>query len=378
MDKRWIPARAGDALADVDTPALVVDLDRLDANIDRLMQAVSGCDVRVRPHAKSHKCVEIARRQVAAGAVGICVQKASEAEPFLAAGIADVLVTNEVVGARKVANLAALAARFPGARLGVCVDDASVVEALGAACDRAAARLDVYVELDVGHDRAGVADPGTVVALARAVAAQPGLKLRGLQAYYGSAQHRRGGAQRRRAIESAVALARAARDALLDAGLPCDVVTGAGTGTFLFEAASGVYTEIQPGSYVLMDVDYAKNEADPGWPRFDQSLFVLATVMSRRHDARGDRATLDAGLKAFSTDSGPAQPAFAGWSVRGVSDEHTVLDRSGDGPALALGDKARLVPGHIDPTVNLHDWIVAARGDRVEAVWPVDARGTIY
>lgn len=378
MDKRWIPARAGAALADVDTPALIVDLDRFDANIGRLMQAVAGRNVRVRPHAKSHKCVEIARRQVAAGAVGVCVQKTSEAEPFLAGGIGDVLVTNEVVGARKLANLAALAARFPAARLGVCVDDVSVVEPLGKACRAAAARLDVYVELDVGHDRAGVADPGAAVALARAVAAQPSLHLRGLQAYFGSAQHRRGVDERRRAIESAAALARAARDALRAAGLPCDAVTGAGTGTFLYEAASGVYNEIQPGSYVLMDVDYAKNEPDPHWPRFDQSLFILATVMSRRHDARGGRATLDAGLKAFSTDSGPAQPAFAGWTVRGVSDEHTVLDRSGDGPALSLGDKVRLIPGHIDPTVNLHDWIVAVRGDRVEAVWPVDARGTVY
>jgi D-serine deaminase-like pyridoxal phosphate-dependent protein len=378
MDKRWIPARAGDALADVDTPALIVDLDRFEANIARLMQAVAGRNVRVRPHAKSHKCVEIAKRQVAAGAVGICVQKTSEAEPFLAAGIGDVLVTNEVVGPRKLANLAALAARFPSARVGVCVDDASVVAPLGKACERAAARLDVYVELDVGHDRAGVADPGAVVALARAIAAQPSLNLRGLQAYFGSAQHRRGVEERRRAIESAATLSRAARDALLAAGLPCETVTGAGTGTFLFEAASGVYTEIQPGSYILMDVDYAKNEQDPRWPRFDQSLFILATVMSRRHDMRGDRATLDAGLKAFSTDSGPAQPAFAGWMVRGVSDEHTVLDRIGDGPALGLGEKVQLIPGHIDPTVNLHEWIVAARNGRVEAVWPVDARGAVY
>jgi D-serine deaminase-like pyridoxal phosphate-dependent protein len=378
MDTRWIPARVGDAIADVDTPALIVDLDRLEPNIARLMRAVAGHGVRVRPHAKSHKCVEIARRQVAAGAVGICVQKSSEAEPFLAAGIADVLVTNEVVGARKVANLAALAARFPAARVGVCVDDALAVELLGAACDRAAARLDVYVEIDVGHDRAGVAEPGAAVALARAITRQPSLRLRGLQAYFGSAQHRRGVEERRRAIESATRLAQAARDALLAAGLPCDAVTGAGTGTFLFEAGSGVYTEIQPGSYILMDVDYAKNEQDPRWPAFDQSLFILATVMSRRHDAGGDRATLDAGLKAFSTDSGPAQPAFAGWTVRGVSDEHTVLDRVGDGPALALGDKVRLVPGHVDPTVNLHEWIVAVRGGRVEAVWPVDARGAVY
>lgn len=378
MDKRWIPARVGDALADVDTPALVVDLACFEANIGRLMQAVAGSSVRVRPHAKSHKCVEIARRQVAAGAVGICVQKTSEAEPFLAAGIADVLVTNEVVGERKLAALATLAARFPAARLGVCVDDPAVVATLAAACERAAARLDVYIELDVGHNRAGVPDAASAVALARAIAGHPRLELRGLQAYFGSAQHRRSLAERRQAIAAASALARAARDAIVAAGLPCDIVTGAGTGTFMLEAASGVYNEIQPGSYILMDVDYAKNEQDPHWPAFEQSLFIQATVMSRRRDASHDRATLDAGLKAFSTDSGPAQPAFAGWEVRGVSDEHTVLARVGDGPALALGDKIMLIPGHVDPTVNLHEWIVAVRNDSVEAIWPVDARGAVY
>ncbi len=146
----------------------------------------------------------------------------------------------------------------------------------------------------------------------------------------------------------------------------------------MLEATSGVYNEIQPGSYVLMDVDYAKNDHDPQWPAFEQALFVLTTVMSRRRGPNNDRATLDAGLKAFSTDSGPAMPAFAGWQVRGVSDEHTVLERIGEGPDLALGDKPLLIPGHIDPTVNLHEWIVAVRNDRVEAVWPVDARGLVY
>jgi D-serine deaminase-like pyridoxal phosphate-dependent protein len=378
MDTRWVPARIGDALADVDTPALIVDLDRFDANIGRLMQAVAGRNVRVRPHAKSHKCVAIAQRQVAAGAVGVCVQKTSEAAPFLAAGIEDVLITNEVVGERKLANLAALAARHPAARLGVCVDDANVVAALGGACADAGARVDVYVELDVGHDRAGVAQPVAAVALARAVAAQPSLRFAGLQAYFGSAQHRRSVDERRQAIAAASGLARAARDAIVAAGLPCDIVTGAGTGTFMLEATSGVYNEIQPGSYVLMDVDYAKNEPDPHWPSFEHSLFILTTVMSRRAEPSHDRATLDAGLKAFSTDSGPAQPAFDGWRVRGVSDEHTVLDRTAAGPSLSLGDKVRLIPGHIDPTVNLHEWIVATRNGVVEAVWPIDARGTVY
>ena len=378
MNSNWIPARVGDALMDVDTPALILDLDRFEANLVRLMSAVRGHDVRVRPHAKSHKCVEIARRQVEAGAIGICCQKTSEAEPFLAGGIVDVLVTNEVVGERKTMQLAQLAARYPHSKVGVCVDELRVVEQLAHACDKARATLDVYIELDVGHNRAGVSDVADVIAIGRAIAAQSSLSLRGLHAYFGNAQHRRSVAERRQAIVQATASARSAQRALIDAGLRCDVITGGGTGTFMFEATGGVYTEIQPGSYALMDIDYAKNEQELSWPTFEQSLTILTTVMSRRKDEGSDRATLDAGLKSFSTDSGPALPAFAGWQVCGVSDEHTVLERHGAGPDLSLGEKAMLIPGHIDPTVNLHDWIVAARGGRVQAVWPIDARGAIF
>ena len=378
MNDRSIPARAGDALMGVDTPALILDLDRFEANLARLMSAVQSRGVRVRPHAKSHKCVEIARRQIAAGAIGICCQKTSEAEPFLAGGISDVLITNEVVGERKTLRLAQLAASYPGAQIGVCVDDSQAVDQLARACDQARARLDVYIELDVGHDRAGVTDVAAVVALGHTIDSHASLSLRGLHAYFGNAQHRRGVAQRREAIAAATASAQAARCALLTTGLQCDVVTGAGTGTFMLEAASGVYNEIQPGSYVMMDADYAKNEHDVSWPAFEQSLMILTTVMSRRNDAQSDRATLDAGLKSFSTDSGPALPAFPGWRVRSVSDEHTVLERDGAGPDLLLGAKPLLIPGHIDPTVNLHDWIVAVRNNRVEGVWPIDARGAIF
>ena len=378
MNSNWIPARVGDALTDVDTPALILDLDHFEANLVRLMSAVKGNNVSVRPHAKSHKCVEIARRQVAAGAIGICCQKTSEAEPFLAGGIIDVLITNEVVGERKLTQLAQLAARYARSKVGVCVDQLRVVEQMAQACAKARATLDVYIELDVGHNRAGVTDVADIIAIGREIAAHSSLSLRGLHAYFGNAQHRRSVAERRQAIEQATASALSAQRALIEAGLRCDVITGGGTGTFMFEATGGVYTEIQPGSYALMDVDYAKNEQELSWPRFEQSLTILTTVMSRRHDEGSDRATLDAGLKSFSTDSGPALPAFAGWQVSGVSDEHTVLERYGVGPDLSLGDKPLLIPGHIDPTVNLHDWIVAVRGGRVEAVWPIDARGAIF
>ena len=288
------------------------------------------------------------------------------------------LISNEVVGERKTLRLAQLAARFPGAKVGVCVDDPRAVDQLARACEQARAKLDVYIELDVGHDRAGVTDVAAIVALGHAITAHASLSLRGLHAYFGNAQHRRGIAERRQAIAEASAAAQSAQRALIAAGLQCDVITGAGTGTFMLEAASGVYTEVQPGSYALMDIDYAKNEHELSWPTFEQSLMILTTVMSRRRDAQSDRATLDAGLKSFSTDSGPALPAFAGWQVRAVSDEHTVLERTGAGPDLALGDKPLLIPGHIDPTVNLHDWIVAVRNNRVEAVWPIEARGAIF
>lgn len=377
-DIDWRPARPGDSLQDVDTPALILDLGKFEANVARMMRAVQPYGVRVRPHAKSHKCVEIARRQVQAGAAGICVQKLSEAAVFLDGGITDVLITNEVVGSSKLSRLADLALRHPGARLGVCADDVGVVRQLSRLCDETGARLDVYVELDVGQNRCGLVTPHEVVDLARAIVASPRLNFMGLHAYAGSAQHRRGVPERRAAVEAAAQRAHDARAALRAADLPCERITGGGTGTFLYEAGSAVYNEIQPGSYVLMDADYARNAADPQAPRFEHALALLTTVMSVRNADGNERATLDAGLKAFSTDSGPAVPTFGGWRPYAVSDEHTVLHKVGDGPPIRLGDKALLVPGHCDPTVALHDWIVAVREGRVEDVWPVDARGALF
>ena len=371
MHSQWIPAAEGDRLQSVDTPALVLDLDPFDANLDRMREAAGSRGVRVRPHSKSHKSPEIARRQIHAGAVGICCQKVGEAEVFLACGVDDVLITNEVVGARKLQRLVQLARSHPGARLGVCVDNVSVVQDLRTLCVAEHARLDVYVEIDVGQNRCGVATPADAVALAAAIVACPAFTFRGLHAYAGSAQHVRRVSDRRDAIETAARRAEQARAGLAAAGIPCEIVTGGGTGTFIYEAASRIYNEVQPGSYVLMDTDYARNEYDAAAPRFDHALFVLATVMS----VRGDRATLDAGLKAFSIDSGPPAPAFEGWQVSNISDEHTVVRRIDEGPALQLGEKVLLLPSHCDPTVNLHDWFVAVRRGTVEAVWPIEARG---
>jgi 3-hydroxy-D-aspartate aldolase len=364
------PAAAGMPLAAVDTPALILDLDAFERNLARMADAVRGGPVRLRPHAKSHKCAEIALRQIALGAVGVCCQKVSEAEALVARGVADVLIANEVVGNGKLNRLAALARE---ARLGVCVDAAQNVLDLDAAAARAGVRLDALVEINVGADRCGVEPGAPALELVRRIVASRNLRFAGLQAYHGGAQHVRRVEDRRRAIGRAVELVRSTRELLEANGVACAVVTGAGTGSFALELASGVYDELQPGSYVFMDADYNRNEVDAAWPHFEQSLFVWTTVMSR---PAAERAVVDAGLKASSVDSGMPQV----WRRPGVefvkaSDEHGVLAVAPGAPAPALGEKLLLVPGHCDPTVNLYDWFVCVRHGAVEALWRVDARG---
>jgi D-serine deaminase-like pyridoxal phosphate-dependent protein len=365
-----VPARAGEPLVAIETPALVVDLDPFERNLDRMADATKG--VRLRPHAKSHKCATIARAQLARGAVGICCQKTDEAAAFVAAGIADVLVTNEVVAPSKLARLAGLAR---DATIGVLVDAPSAVDALSDAARKAGATLDAYVEVDVGAHRCGVAPGRAAVELAAAIARAPGLRFRGLQAYQGAAQHVREPDARRVAIAHAVDDARATRELIEGAGIRCELVTGAGTGTWQHERDSGVYDELQPGSYLFMDVDYARNTPGASDLRFEQSLYVLASVTST---PASDRAIVDAGLKAFSFDSGlPQVHARAGVEYVKASDEHGVLRVDADAPPLASSERIWIVPGHCDPTVNLYDWIVAVRAGVVEAVWPVEARGAL-
>jgi len=366
------PARAGDPVAAIDTPALVVDLDAFERNLDLMANAVRGSGLALRPHAKSHKCVEIAQAQVERGAIGICCQKVAEAEVFVAAGVRDVLVTNEIVGTGKLRRLATLAHR---ATLGVLVDDAGNVAELSAAAAGAGTTLDVLVEVDVGAHRCGVPPGEPVAQLAVAIAAAPGLRLRGIHAYHGAAQHLRTPAERRDAIAGAVRAAAASKAAIQAAGLRCAVVTGAGTGTWQEERDSGVYTELQPGSYVFMDADYGRNALAADQHHFEHSLFVLATVMSVAVPAQ---AVVDAGLKALAFDSGPPLVyGAAGLEFTKASDEHGVLDVAAAARPPRLGDRLWLVPGHCDPTVNLHDWIVGVRGGTVECVWPVAARGAL-
>jgi D-serine deaminase-like pyridoxal phosphate-dependent protein len=364
-----VPARIGDPLAAIETPALVVDVEPFERNLARMADATKG--IRLRPHAKSHKCATIAKAQLARGAVGICCQKTDEAAAFVGAGVQDVLVTNEIVGEAKVARLAELARE---ATIGVLVDSVAAVATLSDAASRARVELDVYIEVDVGANRCGVAPGPAALELAATVARSPGLRLRGLQAYQGAAQHLREPAARAAAIEAAVAAARRTRELMIGAGIACDIVTGAGTGTWQHERDSGAYDELQPGSYVFMDADYGRNVPGASELCFEQSLFVLAGVMST---PAADRAIVDAGLKAFAFDSGlPLVHGRGGAEFVKASDEHGVLRISGSAPA-AIGERVWLIPGHCDPTVNLYDWIVAVRGGVVEGVWPIEARGAI-
>ena len=366
------PAEIGASVADIDTPALVIDLDALDRNISKMAEFARQTGVRIRPHAKTHKSAAIALRQIAQGAVGQCVQKVGEAEALVRAGVKDILVSNQVVGERKLRRLAALA---QDATIALCFDSAEQIDAASRIAKDFGVQLGALVEIEVGMERCGVAPGKPAAALARRIADAPNLKFRGLQAYHGRAQHLPTYQQRAQAIASAVDAVRETQDALKAEGLSCEIVAGAGTGTFAFEAESGVYNELQVGSYVFMDTDYAKigNKDGGRYTAFDHSLFVLATVISR---PTTERAIVDAGLKSYSAEKGP--PWVHGLDdveCTGVSDEHGKLILGPNAKPLKVGDKVWLIPGHCDPTVNLHDWYVGVRNRRVEALWPVTARG---
>jgi D-serine deaminase-like pyridoxal phosphate-dependent protein len=363
------PAAVGQRLEDVDTPALVIELDAFERNLRMLADSVKPSRVRVRPHAKTHKCPEIAKRQIALGAVGVCCQKVAEAEALVDGGVGNVLVSNEVIGPAKIARLAELSRR---AHIGVCVDHADGVAALAAS----GAKLDVYIEIEVGMGRCGIAPGEPALALARTIGRSRNLRFAGLQAYHGRAQHMRSMAERRAAIDGAAKAVRVTEELLNKHGIECPIVTGAGSGTYMLEVENGAWNEIQPGSYIFMDVDYGRNEWAAPLPRFEHALFVVTTVMSRPSP---DRAIVDAGLKASSVDSGmPGLWQRPGLVYRGASDEHGVVDIASGAQAPALGEKLLLVPGHCDPTVNLYDWYVCVRGGRVEALWPITARGAVY
>jgi 3-hydroxy-D-aspartate aldolase len=372
-----IPAKPGMDEKDIQTPCLVLDLDALERNIRKMGDYAKAHGMRHRVHGKMHKSVDVAKLQERlGGAVGVCCQKVSEAEVFARGGIKDVLVSNQVRDPLKIDRLA----RLPktGARIIVCVDDIANVADLSAAAAKHGTGLEVLIEIDCGAGRCGVTTTEEVVRIAKAIDAAPNLTFTGIQAYQGAMQHMDRYEDRKAKLDVAIAMVSDAVQALRSVGLAPELVSGGGTGSYYFESNSGVYNELQCGSYAFMDADYGRI-LDKDGRRIDQgewenAFFILTQVMSH---AKADRAICDAGLKAQSVDSG-LPVIFGRTDVKYIkcSDEHGVIEDPNG--VLKVGEKLRLVPGHCDPTANVHDWYVGVRGGKVECVWPVSARGKAY
>jgi D-serine deaminase-like pyridoxal phosphate-dependent protein len=352
----------------IPTPAAVLDLDAFERNLALMQARANAAGLKLRPHAKSHKCAALARAQIDAGAVGVCCAKLAEAEALAAAGIGAILVTSPIAGAAAAARAAALATQITDFR--IVVDHADGAAELAAA---ATLPIQVLIDVDVGLGRTGVASAEQAAAVARAILAQPNLRLIGVQGYGGAWQHIKGANERAAAVAEGMKRLAAATAAVRDAGGTVQVVTGGGTGTFTADVAQGVLTEVQPGSYAFMDREYRDAlGADPEGA-FEQSLTIAATVISANQPKW---VTIDAGLKAFAAD-GPAPqpltPKFAGSTYRFFGDEHGMLTRP-EAP-VARGERVDLAPGHIDPTLDRYDVLHLVRGDVLEAIVPIEARG---
>jgi 3-hydroxy-D-aspartate aldolase len=372
-----VPAVPGMDEKDIQTPCLILDLDALERNVKKMGDYAKAHGMRHRSHGKMHKSVDVQKLQERlGGAVGVCCQKVSEAEVFVRGGIKDVLVSNQVRDPVKIDRLAKLPKL--GSRIIVCVDDVANVADLSAAAQKHGTTLDCFVEIDCGAGRCGVTTTPAVVEIAKAIDAAAGLKFTGIQAYQGAMQHMDSFEDRKAKLDAAITQVSDAVEGLKKEGLAPELVSGGGTGSYYFESNSGVYNELQCGSYAFMDADYGRIHDKDG-KRIDQgewenALFILTSVMSH---AKPHLAVVDAGLKAQSVDSG--LPFIYGRTdVKYIkcSDEHGVVDDPKG--VLKVNEKLRLVPGHCDPTCNVHDWYVGVRNGKVESVWPVSARGKAY
>jgi 3-hydroxy-D-aspartate aldolase len=360
--------------AKLQTPALVVDLDILERNIARMAEHARARGIALRPHAKTHKSGEIARRQIAAGALGVCVAKLGEAEALADAGIENLLITSPVVTEKGIERLIALNTRVSDAM--ATVDNAAVAERLAEAARASGRNLKVLVDIDPGMSRTGVALGDNALRLVELVADRSGVEFCGLQCYAGNVQHMESPNERRDRSLSVLRELGEFRDKLTKRGLPPRILSGGGTGTFDIDPDAHVLTELQVGSYVFMDRQYRDVWTKPGDAvPFETSLFVQTTVISANRDGL---ATTDAGFKSFATDAGP--PEIASGAPEGANyfffgDEQGGIIYSTAEGKLAPGNVLTCVVPHCDPTVNLYDVYHAVRGDRLEAIWPVDSRG---
>ena len=359
---------------DLPTPALLVDLDRFEANIAKMAEHCRTVGCTIRPHAKTHKCPEVARRQIAAGAVGISVATVAEAEAMAAAGIKGVLLTSPIVEPGKIARMVALARQDPTVML--AVGDPREADLLAKAAASEGIRLDVLVDIDAGDGRTGIEPGPAALELARWIERSGSLRVRGLQAYSGLSSHVAGFEARRGASHAALSGAVATRNLFRAEGIDAGILSGGSTGTYNIDPELPGGIELQAGSYVFMDNGYRSiggraNNAD--YDDFPPSLTVLTTVVSA---GVAGRVSVDAGIKAFATDSGgpPRLRGREGLEYRFYGDEFGLITAPTGAPLPRLGDRLEFYVPHCDPTVNLYDRIHAVRGDVVEAVWPVLAR----
>ena len=360
-------------ITDLDTPVLLVDGEAFDRNMARMAALAGEANIAWRPHAKAHKSPQAAELQVTAGACGICCAKLGEAEVMAAGGSKDILITTPVIGASKLMRLMQVANQ---AAVSVVADDASNIEEMNVCAHTAGVRPDVVIEVDVGQGRCGVAPGDAALALARTVMEADWLNFKGLQGYQGAIQMTASFEERKQAADDALAKLTDTADLIRNAGIPCDYLTGGGTGTSVIDAAANGLTELQPGGYLFMDSNYRTIEWDDGnTTPFEQSLSVLAGVISKPAPSR---CIIDMGLKAVSSDGGPPAPVgMPGASFKFAGEEHGELTwESGDCP-LSLGDKVRFVPTHCDTTVNLYDRFIVVREQAVTDVWEIAARGRL-
>ncbi|RGP66598.1 putative amino acid aldolase or racemase [Fusarium longipes] len=363
------PPKVGDSLDDLDTPSMIVDLDIMEANIRKLMDRLLPTGRNIRPHLKTTKSAIIAKKLVAAGAKGGCVAKLSEAEAITAAGFTDLLITCEIVGLPKVKKLVELFKKNRSLR--IVVDDADAATAINDALAKSGIeeQLNVLIDLDVGLHRTGVKPEGALH-LARHVDTLKHLRLIGIQGYEGHLQHLHDFEDRKtQCLDSMKTLTKTAEE-LRKEGFNIEVVTTGGTGTADFCATVPGVTELQPGSFIFMDTDY-RNAIGA---YYSHSLSFLATVISKQGERQ---VTIDTGLKTLTTDSGLSECKDQRYRYNQLGDEHGSLAWDEGTTPLKVGDRIEMIPSHIDPTVNLHDYYYAHRNGIIEEIWPVDSRGKV-
>ena len=357
--------KVGMSIEELDTPVLLLDLDAFQRNVNKMAAFFADKTAGLRPHSKTHKCPEVARRQLAAGAVGITCSKVSEAEVMADAGVSAILIANQVVGAIKIDRLTDLAARCD---LMVAVDNAGNVQELSTACCSKGVTLGVLVEVDIGMQRCGVRSGEDALALARVVAQAPGLEFMGLQGYEGHLVHKPDPDERAAGVRKALGLLQATQVLIEMNGIPVPTISGGGTGTYDLSGTLPPMTEIQVGSYVFMDAKYIQVR-----PEFENSLTVLSTVLSRPVP---ERIVTDAGLKVMPPDFG--WPKLLGYAaeIAGLSEEHAKLVAAEPASvALQPGDRVQFIPSHCCTTVNLQDRLYVIQDGVLVDIWPVAARG---